>query len=104
MATTEHTDAPRLQGLTESEAAALLAEYGPNALPAAPLPGMLHLFFRQFLSPFIYILMIAAVVSFALNQLPSGVFIVIVLLLNAVIGMIQEYSAQRAASALKNMV
>ncbi|MEW9798682.1 cation-translocating P-type ATPase [Alteromonas sp. CYL-A6] len=104
MATNEHTDAPRLQGLTESEAAALLAEYGPNALPAAPLPGMLHLFFRQFLSPFIYILIIAAVVSFALNKLPSAVFIVIVLLLNALIGMIQEYSAQRAASALKNMV
>ena len=61
-------------------------------------------FLRQFLSPFIYILLVAAVVSLLVNQVPSAVFIVAVLLLNALIGTIQEVSAQRSADALRDMV
>ncbi len=91
------------QGLTSAEAAARLAEYGPNRLPEAPLPGALSIFIRQFLSPFIYILLIAAAASLALGQIPNAVFIFAVLLLNAGIGTVQEYSAQRSAAALRNM-
>jgi Ca2+-transporting ATPase len=61
-------------------------------------------FLQQFLSPFIYILVIAAIVSLMVSQIPSAVFIVIVLFLNAIIGTIQEYSAQKSASALRQMV
>lgn len=92
------------EGLDTAEAERRLAEYGPNRLPAPDLPGPLAIFLRQFLSPFIYILMLAAAVSLAIGQLPSAVFIVIVLLLNAVIGTVQEYSAQRSATALRDMV
>lgn len=92
------------QGLTESEAATRLQQYGPNRLPEAPTPGLAQIFLRQFLSPFIYILLIAAVLSFLFQQIPSGVFICAVLLLNAAIGTVQEYSAQQAAMALKQMV
>ncbi len=92
------------QGLASAEAERRLEEYGPNKLPEPPLPGPAAIFFRQFLSPFIYILLIAAIVSYFLGQLPNAVFIMAVLLLNAVIGTIQEYSAQRSASALRNMV
>src|SRR5210317_1707486 len=91
-------------GLTSKQAEHLLQVHGRNQLPESPLPGPLKLFLQQFLSPFIYILLLAAVISLALGQLSSGVFIVIVLLVNAVIGAVQEYSAQRAAAALKNMV
>ena len=62
------------------------------------------IFLRQFLSPFIYILLIAAVVSLVLSQLPNAVFILAVLLLNAGIGTVQEYSAQQSAAALREMV
>ncbi|MEQ6918212.1 cation-translocating P-type ATPase [Halomonas aquatica] len=92
------------QGLESPEAERRLREYGPNKLPEAPLPGLAAIFFRQFLSPFIYILLIAALVSYFLGQLSNAVFIMAVLLLNAIIGTIQEYSAQRSASALRNMV
>jgi magnesium-transporting ATPase (P-type) len=61
-------------------------------------------FFRQFLSPLIYILLIAAVVSVALPEWSDAIFIFAVLLINAVIGTIQEYSAERSAEALRQLV
>lgn len=91
-------------GLSSAEAARRLNEYGPNRLPEPPLPGVFVIFLRQFLSPFIYILLIAAVISYLLGQMPNAIFIMAVLLLNAVIGSVQEYSAQRTAAALRNMV
>jgi len=91
-------------GLSTDVAAQRLSECGPNRLPAPPLPGVAAIFLRQFLSPFIYILLIAAIASYALGQVPNTVFIVAVLLLNAAIGTLQEYSAQRSAAALRNMV
>lgn len=91
-------------GLSTEEANRRLEEFGRNRLPEPPVPGPVVTFLRQFLSPFIYILLIAAIVSFVLGQLPSGIFIVAVLILNALIGTVQEYSAQRSAAALRNIV
>ena len=59
-------------GLTQDEANARLRQYGPNRLPEPKAPGLATLFIRQFLSPFIYILMIAAVVSFAIGQVQDA--------------------------------
>ncbi len=91
-------------GLTSAEAARRLDQVGPNRLPEPKLPGPAAIFLRQFRNPFIYILLVAAVVALAVGQLPSAIFIVAVLLLNAVIGTVQEYSAQKSASALRRMV
>ncbi len=91
-------------GLTTEEALARLEEFGPNRLPAAKTSSVAVVFLRQFLSPFIYILMVAAAVSLAVGQLPSAIFIVAVLLLNACIGAVQEFSAERSAAALRDMV
>ncbi|WP_083651819.1 cation-translocating P-type ATPase [Photobacterium proteolyticum] len=91
-------------GLTQEQAEERLKEYGLNRLPEPPMPGTVQIFARQFLSPFIYILVVAAIISFTLGQNPSGVFIIVVLILNAIIGTVQEYSAQRSAMALRNMI
>lgn len=91
-------------GLDDAEAAKRLIAQGPNRLPSRSVPGKLQVFGRQFFSPFIYLLLIAAIASFLMQQLASGVFILVVLLVNAVIGCIQEYSAQQAAAALQDMV
>ncbi len=91
-------------GLTTAEAERLLAVHGPNRLPERKPPGVVLIFLRQFLSPFIYILLAAAAVSLLVGQTPSAVFIMAVLLLNAAIGTVQEYSAQRSAAALRAMV
>ncbi len=97
-------DAGSDHGLTGEEAARRLADIGPNALPEPKTPGLAMTFARQFLSPFIYILIIAAVVSLVIGQTPSAVFIALVLLINAGIGTAQEYSAQQSAAALRAMV
>lgn len=93
-----------LIGLTQDEATRRLERFGPNRLPEPKSAGLVRLFVRQFASPFIYILMLAAVVSFAIGQVPSGLFIVAVLLINALIGTVQEHAAQKSASALRKMV
>ncbi|MDP6346370.1 MAG: HAD-IC family P-type ATPase [Alphaproteobacteria bacterium] len=91
-------------GLSSAEARRRLQRFGPNKLPEPKDPGPVLILLAQFLSPFIYILMIAAAVSLLIGQIPSAVFISAVLLLNASIGTVQEYSAQRSASALRRLV
>jgi Ca2+-transporting ATPase len=91
-------------GLSEHEAANRLRIYGPNNLPKSKPPGVLLVFFRQFKSPLIYILVAAAILSIATDALSDAAFITGILVLNAVIGCIQEFSAQRAAEALQKLV
>ncbi|APH74010.1 cation-translocating P-type ATPase [Aquibium oceanicum] len=93
----------RERGLTQAEAAGRLLEIGPNALPEARPPSLTAVFLRQFLSPLIYILLAAALVSMALGDVKDAVFIGAVLLINGTIGTIQEYSAGRAAAALRSL-
>jgi calcium-translocating P-type ATPase len=93
-----------VHGLTRAEAEARKVRFGPNALPQTPPPGVLAVFMRQFLSPLIYVLFLAAVVSLMLGEFSDAGFIFGVLLINAVIGTIQEYSAEQSALALRQMV
>ena len=93
-----------VHGLTLQEANARLLNYGPNTLPQAALPGIFKIFFRQFLDPLIYILLFAAVVSLIAKEYSDAIFIFIVLSINSVIGTVQEYSAQRSAASLQQLV
>lgn len=95
--------APQVAGLTTQQAQALLAEHGPNTLPETRPPSLAFVFFKQFLNPLIYILLLAAAVSLFLSDLKDAIFIGVVLLINGVIGAAQEYSAGRAATALKKL-
>lgn len=93
----------RPRGLTSAEAAARLAEYGENLLPAPAAPSLPVIFLRQFRSPLIYILLLAATVSLMMSEAEDAIFIGIVLLANGIIGTMQEYSAGRAAAALRQL-
>ena len=93
-----------LQGLTSEEAESRLKQFGPNELPKPKSASLALVFLRQFKSPFIYVLLAAAGVSFGLGQSVNAWFIFGVLLINASIGTIQEFSAQQAAAATKKMV
>lgn len=92
------------QGLSSEDVAERQGRYGPNQLPEVSGESPYLIFLHQFNSPFIYVLLVAAVVSLTLNQKLNAFFILFVLLINATIGTVQEYSAQRAAAALKKMV
>lgn len=93
-----------LHGLSQNEAANRLQQYGRNTLPQACLPGVGVIFLHQFKSPLIYVLLAAALLSLVIQEWSDAGFIFAVLVINAVIGSIQEYSAQRAAVALQALV
>jgi magnesium-transporting ATPase (P-type) len=94
----------RRDGLSAAEAAQRLARHGRNELPEPPPVGVLQVVLRQFASPLIYILLVAAVVSSAIGDLKDAGFIVLVLVLNATIGAIQEFRAERSARGLRSQM
>jgi Ca2+-transporting ATPase len=91
-------------GLGDGEVTRRQHEFGPNRLPAREPPGIFTLFLHQFRSPLIYILLIASVISFALQDVQDGLFILAVVLLNAAIGLVQEWKAERSASRLQGLL
>lgn len=88
-------------GLDPREVQARLDRYGENVLPTRKPPTLLGIFLHQFKSPLIYILLAAAAVSLVLQEFTDAGFIFIVLLLNATLGTIQEWNAERSAAALQ---
>ena len=93
-----------IHGLSHSDAAKRQLRYGKNTLPQASPPSGIHVFLTQFKSPLIYVLLAAAILSFLIQEWSDAGFICAVLLINAIIGTLQEYSAQQAASALNKLV
>lgn len=93
-----------LHGLSRSEAVTRLEKYGLNNLPQVKMPGIGKIFLHQFKSPLIYVLVAAAILSMVIKEWSDAAFISAVLLINAVIGTVMEYSAQRAATALQELV
>lgn len=91
-------------GFGSSEAAARLEEYGPNQLPHRLPPSWWQIVLRQFRSPLIYILGLAAVVSLAIDEPADAAFIAAVLCLNAAIGGYQEWRAEQNAQALQKLL
>ncbi len=91
-------------GLSDDEAASRLAQCGPNTLPRRKPPGVIEILLRQFKSPLIYLLGVAAAVSLVIGEVKDAAFILGVLLINAVIGTIQEARAEKAGRALQQLL
>jgi len=91
-------------GLSVQEAERRLQSHGANTLPQAPSVTWWQVALHQFRSPLIYLLLVAGVVALALNETADAIFIFAVLLINALIGTIQEYGAERSADALSSLV
>jgi Ca2+-transporting ATPase len=90
-------------GLGHEEAARRLAEHGPNELPAAAHKPWWRIVLRQFASPLIYILFVAAVISFAMGHSSDAAVILVVVFINAVIGTLQEGRAEHSMNALRKL-
>ncbi|MDQ3014741.1 MAG: HAD-IC family P-type ATPase [bacterium] len=91
-------------GLDERRVQERQGIYGPNALEEAKQKGYFKIFLEQFQSPIIYILLGAALIVFALREYADGWIILAVLIINAVIGALQEGKAASALHALRNYV
>ena len=91
-------------GLTGSEAKRRFEQVGANRLPRQAPPSLWQILLRQFRSPLIYILGVAACVSVAIGDLKDAGFIVGVLAINAVIGGYQEWRAEQSSRALQRLL
>ena len=90
-------------GLSPQTAAQRGAAYGPNALPEPPRRSVLRVFLRQFKSPLIYILFVAAALAAGMGQWDDAVVILSVVLVNALIGSYQEGRAEASMAALRRL-
>jgi magnesium-transporting ATPase (P-type) len=96
------TDATR--GLTGAEARRRLAVHGPNRLPEAVRRGPLVRFLLQFHNPLIYVLLAAGAVTLWLEHYIDAGVIIGVVVVNAIIGFVQEGKAERALDAVRAML
>jgi Ca2+-transporting ATPase len=90
-------------GLSRSEARARFVEVGANEIEAHRGHGILRLLAHQFSDVMIVLLVGAAIISGWLGDMTDTVAIVVIVLLNATVGLVQEYRAQRAIAALRRM-
>jgi magnesium-transporting ATPase (P-type) len=90
-------------GLTAEVAHRRLDEYGPNELTTEEPRGNLDILLAQFTSPLIYILLVALVVTLVIDEYTDAAVIAAVLVINAVIGFVQERKADRSVNALMDL-
>lgn len=100
----EHLETDGLFGLSEEEARARQEREGKNALTGKKKESEWKKFFRQFHNIFIYIMLVAAVVTSVLGLAIDTVVILIVAFVNALMGYIQENKAERALESIKKML
>lgn len=92
-----------LTGLSSKEADERLNKYGANKLKGKPKKSLLSLFFSQLKDMLIYVLLGAAVVTIFIHEYVDAIIILFVVILNAVIGVVQEAKAEKAVEALQKM-
>ena len=88
-------------GLGRAEAASRLARLGPNVLTEARRRGPGRILFEQFTDLMVLVLLGAAVVAGLIGEPQDTVAIIVIVVLNATLGFVQEYRAERAVAALK---
>jgi Ca2+-transporting ATPase len=90
-------------GLAPAEVQARRARHGPNELPAAPRRSLAAMLWSQLADFMIAVLVVAAVISGLLGEWPDAGAIVAIVVLNAALGVAQEWRAERAMAALKSL-
>ncbi len=90
-------------GLTAEEARRRLDSQGANELPESPPPSLLSLFLSQFTSIIVWVLIGAAVVSGLLEDWVDSAAILAIVLLNGILGFVQEFRAERSLAALRHL-
>ncbi len=90
-------------GLSEAQVSERLARYGPNELSESALKNPLLIFWEQIINPLVLLLIGAAVVSYLLGKVIDGSAVMAIVILNAILGFIQEYRAERAMAALRKL-
>jgi len=91
------------RGLTSKEVVEKLKIYGKNTISVYKV-SVFKVFLRQFSSPLIYLLILAAVISFFLSSFADALSITVILLINAFLGFFQEYRSEKFIEKLRSLV
>ena len=91
------------EGLTDADAEARTAKYGPNRLRESEQKSWRRILFEQFTSLVVILLLIAAITAAAFGQIVEGIAIAAALVINAAIGFVTEYKALRSMEALRRI-
>ena len=91
-------------GLDESEVSKRQKKYGPNELIEEKAKGPIFLFLEQFADVLIALLIIAAIAAYAIGDVIDAGVIVLAIMLNVIMGFIQEYRSQKAVESLKTLI
>ncbi len=94
----------RADGLTSDEAAARLAEHGPNVLARDQPPSFARLVWRSAINPLVLLLAVLATVSFATGDARAGTVMVLMIVLSVGLRLVQEAKASSSAAKLKAMI
>ena len=92
------------KGLTNKEALKRLQEYGPNILKDDGGKNIFAIFLSQFTNFLIIILFIASAISFILGETVDAILIISIVVLNGIVGFIQEYRVEKTIKSLKKLV
>ena len=90
-------------GLSQAEAESRLRQYGPNQLQEAPRPSFLQMLWEQLNNFVVILLIVASVISALLGDYVEAAAIMAIVVLNAVLGIVQERRAEEALAALKKL-
>lgn len=91
------------KGLSEHEAAKLLKKHGPNVFQQGKKLSALSIFASQFKDILIIILIVSTLLSFLMGESTEAIAIILIILLNSIMGFVQEYKTEKTLDALKNM-
>lgn len=91
-------------GLSHDEATRRREQFGDNTIPEAKRQSLVVIFFKQFKNLLVLILLIAAGLSLYFDHLFDAIVIVVVIVINAIFGFVQEYKSEKAIAALKKLV
>lgn len=93
-----------INGISQKIAEQRLMLNGKNEIPKGKKKGIVEIFFEQFKSPIILILIVAAIFSIIIKSYADAIFILIVIGINAIIGTTQEWNSKRSAEKLQDMI
>ncbi len=99
----EHFKTDAQSGLSDKKVNERAARFGPNELAKAPKPPLWQLFINQFKDFMVLVLLAATAISGFLGEYADAVTIMIIVIINAVLGFIQEYRAEQSMEALKQL-
>lgn len=93
-----------LKGISENEANERLREHGLNEIAKKDRKSGVLIFIQQFTNPLVFILVVASVIAFFLGESTDAIIIIAIVLINAILGFVQEFRAEKTVRSLRKLI